>query len=149
MQTFLPMPNFRKSAEVLDYQRLGNQRNEALTVYRTIRNPLARAWRNHPCTRMWSMYSEALAMYYNEIVEEWERRGYNNNMKRLPINQNLLKYPPWLGHTEFHSSHRAALLYKNPRWYHRFGWTEHPKIQYIWPIYDERSTIIDAFGELQ
>ncbi len=148
MQTFLPLPSFRKSAQVLDYQRLGNQRNEALTVYRTIRNPHARAWRHHPCTRMWSLYSEALAMYYNEILEEWESRGFKNQMQKLPINQNELKFPPWLGNVAYHSSHRAALLFKDPKWYAQFGWIEVPKIQYLWPIEDEKSTFIDAFGEL-
>lgn len=147
MQTFLPFPSFKKSAEVLDTKRLGNQRNEALTIYRTIHNPHAKAWRHHPCTRMWSAYSEALAMYYNEIVMEWVKRGYENHMQYLPIHQNQLKYPPWIGNVNFHSSHRAALLYKDFKWYSQFGWIERPKIQYIWPIYNEQSTFINAFGK--
>lgn len=147
MQTFLPLPSFQKSAQVLDYQRLGNQRNEALTVYKTIINPNRKAWQKHPCTLMWRPYSEALALYYNEILKEWVKRGFKNHMDYLPINQNLLKFPPWIGHVAFHSSHRAALLYKDPEWYLPFGWCEQPKIEYIWPIYNEDKALFESFGD--
>jgi hypothetical protein len=30
-------------------------------------------------------------------------------------------------------SHRAALLYKLPEHYSQFGWTEDPKVAYLWP----------------
>jgi hypothetical protein len=49
--------------------------------------------------------------------------------------------PPWFGNERLHSSHRAALLYKNPEWYGRFGWKEKPavpdakgRLPYYWPI---------------
>lgn len=148
MQTFLPLPSFQQSAQVLDTKRLGNQRNEALVVYRTIHNPHAKAWKHHPCTRMWSAYSDALAMYYNEILNEWINRGFKNHMDFLPVHQNSLKFPQWIGNQDFHSSHRAALLYKEPRWYKQFGWTERPQLRYVWPIHDEQSTFKDAFGDL-
>jgi hypothetical protein len=36
MQTFLPYPDFRKSAEVLDRQRLGKQRVEGLQLINSL-----------------------------------------------------------------------------------------------------------------
>lgn len=147
MQTFLPLPSFQKSAEVLDYQRLGNQRNEAMLCYRIITRKMPGGrWKGHPCLKMWAPYPQALACYFNEICIEWENRGYTNNMPRLSVDLNKLKFPPWLGHKEFHSSHRAALLFKLPEWYRRFDWCEHPRIHYLWPIYDEEFVFRTSFG---
>jgi hypothetical protein len=134
MQTFLPFQNFKDSAIVLDYRRLGNQRNEALVCYRAITGQSqGTAWKNHPCVKMWTPYPDALALYFNTICRVWENRGYINNMPRLPIKKILISYPKWLGDPAFHSAHRAALLYKLPEWYTQFGWEEIPKIDYIWP----------------
>ena len=36
MQTFLPYKSFKKSAETLDYQRLGKQRVEAMQIINVI-----------------------------------------------------------------------------------------------------------------
>ena len=36
MQTFLPYSNFQKSAEVLDWRRLGKQRVEGMQIINTI-----------------------------------------------------------------------------------------------------------------
>jgi hypothetical protein len=32
--------------------------------------------------------------------------------------------PPWFGDERLHSSHRAALLFKNPGWYGKLEWVE-------------------------
>jgi len=52
--------------------------------------------------------------------------------------------PVGFGDERLHSSHRAALLYKNPEWYGRFGWSEHPavpdskgRLPYYWPTTKE------------
>lgn len=142
MQTFLPYQSFTESAKVLDYKRLGKQRSEALIVYRTINNPNAKAWRNHPCTIMWNAYPEALVLYYNTILKEWIDRKYKNTMSFLSINQNKLKYPFWLGEETFHASHRAALLYKDYEWYKQFGWRERPKLSYVWPTYEKTDNFL-------
>ena len=39
MQTFLPYSNFQKTAEVLDYRRLGKQRVEGMQIIKTILTP--------------------------------------------------------------------------------------------------------------
>lgn len=53
MQTFLPYPDFERSAAALDYRRLGKQRIEAYQILQTLQNPEQRSWRNHPAVRMW------------------------------------------------------------------------------------------------
>lgn len=62
MQTFLPYPDFTESAAVLDRDRLGKQRVEALEVLRGPTVPGC-GWRNHPAARMRIGYEEALVRY--------------------------------------------------------------------------------------
>ncbi|MFU8795672.1 MAG: MSMEG_6728 family protein [Dehalococcoidia bacterium] len=130
MQTFLPYPEFDRSAAVLDRQRLGKQRVEAYQIMRAI--ALGNGWSNHPIVRMWTGYEEALKLYSNVMVEEWIRRGYRNNMEIYDITEPMIEYPWWLGTEEFHASHRAALLAKDYPHYSQYGWSEIPRIEYVW-----------------
>ncbi|MEU7740966.1 MSMEG_6728 family protein [Nonomuraea sp. NPDC049158] len=59
MQTFLPYPDFARTAAVLDPLRLGKQRVEALQILRALTIP-GYGWRHHPAVRMWASYEEAL-----------------------------------------------------------------------------------------
>lgn len=152
MQTFLPYPDFKKSAEVLDRQRLGKQRSEALVLLRICRDGKSR-WKNHPIWKMWSNNPEALAYYGVVICEEWIKRGYKDTCKEkiLAANREMggaeldnlrQKYenkeegflPSWFGSKEFHASHRSNLLRKNLDHYSAFGWTEPKDLCYVWPI---------------
>ncbi len=47
MQTFLPYPDFEKSAKVLDRLRLNKQRSETLDILRTLFGD-KQGWKNHP-----------------------------------------------------------------------------------------------------
>jgi len=125
MQTFLPYPNFYGSAACLDRQRLGKQRVEAMQL-------LKGQWPNHPASKMWRGYEEALALYHNIVIITWVNRGYNNNMWLYPVGK--VVFPPWFGDEDFHASHRSNLLRKKPEWYGRMGWAEHDNLEYIWPI---------------
>ena len=80
MQTFMPYPDFKRSAEVLDRQRLGKQRSEALVLLRICRDGKSR-WKKHPIWKMWAKNPEALALYGVVICEEWTRRGYKDTCK--------------------------------------------------------------------
>ena len=72
MQTFLPYPSFKQSAEALDYKRLGKQRIEAMTIYDILTERTKTiAWTHHPALLMWKRYEDALALYYNCIRQEW------------------------------------------------------------------------------
>ena len=130
MQTFLPYSNFQKTAEVLDWRRLGKQRVEGMQIIKTILNPDAKGWKNHPIVIMWTPYVTALMLYTNTIINEWIKRGYNNNMELYKIGSIIM--PDWLGNKKFHASHRANLLRKDYEYYSKFGWGENPKSPYVW-----------------
>lgn len=133
MQTFLPYPDFQRSAAALDYRRLGKQRLEARQLLRLLRDPGNHSgWRNHPAARMWRGYEDALAVYLNAIISEWIRRGYHNSMELEPVS-NAPRLPWWLGDPAFHAAHRANLLRKDPAFYGQYGWWEPPDLPYVWP----------------
>lgn len=137
MQTFLPYPDFKKSAKVLDFRRLGKQRGEVYQILRTIR--YSGGWRKHPAVKMWKGYERALIEYGLIVCKEWKKRGYVDNMaKRIKEEfpgylKREIVYPPWFGNEKFHSSHRKALIYKNPTWYKTFWPDEIGELNYYWP----------------
>lgn len=132
MQTFLPYPDFRQSARVLDRERLGKQRVEASQIIDTLEGR-SKGWVNHPAVKMWEGYTDTLKHYCNCCIEEWSRRKYKNNMELYVISE--IVTPWWLGKNLLHSSHRAALLYKNFDFYYtHYQWTEIPSLNYWWPV---------------
>jgi len=104
MNTFLPYADFIKSAQCLDYRRLGKQRVEAWQIYQTLQKGQYKscqcgcnevfnghcvgcyskvkktAWYNHPIVKMWKGYELALLDYGMTICEEWIKRGYTDNL---------------------------------------------------------------------
>ena len=48
----------------------------------------------------------ALSAYMNVMIEEWEKRGYRNNMYRVALPMSY-EMPPWMGDAAFHSAHRS------------------------------------------
>lgn len=139
MQTFLPYPNFVDSARCLDFLRLNCQIKETKQILDIILNN-KKAWANHPAVNMWRGYELALFCYGEDCAsvakeygiattkwKEFSQKIYEVVKEQKPI------LPKWLGHEQLHSSHRAALLKKNPQWYRGQKWTETPKIDYFWP----------------
>jgi len=134
MQTFLPYRGFELSAQTLDYKRLGKQRVEAFQVLNVLlgrTETKARGWVNHPITRMWKGYENALKLYTNVMIDEWIFRGYNNTMVKEDI-VGRIEYPQWIGNDLFHSSHRANLLRKDNEFYSKYIWNENPSSPYAW-----------------
>lgn len=139
MQTFLPvvidrlpMASFTASAAVLDRQRLGKQRVEALQILNTLTG-VSDGWRNHPAVRMWRGYESALSLYGRCMCVEWASRGYVDNLlARFPQTFEET-FPDWMWDPAFSASHRSNLLRKNAEWYGQFGWTEPPTLPYVWP----------------
>lgn len=136
MQTFLPYPNFKRSAEALDRQRLGKQRVETLQIYRTLRGE-THGWANHPAVRMWRNHGTALLEYGLAMCDEWKRRGYRDTCTEKfldyrasdPTTNGL---PAWFGDEAFHLSHRAKLVEKFPAHYvPLFG--QLAPLPYVWP----------------
>lgn len=134
MQTFLPYSDFKQSVEVLDYRRLGKQRVETFQVLNILldRTP-TKGWRNHPVTRMWTGYEEALKQYQNFTIQEWISRGYKNNMSFEEVDFNAIIYPPWFGKDELHKSHRSNLLRKDFGYYSQY-FDEPDNLEYYWPV---------------
>jgi hypothetical protein len=142
MQTFLPYPDFIESAKCLDYRRLGKQRVEAEQIFRIIVvGKSSGGWVNHPATKMWRGHDLALALYRDEMIKEWIRRGYKNTMPMAldytienVVDEAKSNIPSWFGDESFHASHRSNLLRKDPIFYGKYGWTEPADLPYIWPV---------------
>lgn len=137
MQTFLPYPDFERSAQCLDYRRLGKQRVEAFQILQAITDP-SYGWQNHPAVNMWRGYQFALADYGLAICSDWIIRGYRDSMYDRILafaagDHRAIEMPWWFGDDRFHSEHRAALLFKD-QYYSQFDWVEEPKLDYWWPV---------------
>ena len=138
MQTFLPYPDFNKSARCLDRLRLGKQRVETIQLLRAILSPTPTGWSNHPATKMWHSHPWTLAYYGMTMCVEWQKRGYQDTclFKIIDLAKHIertLERPSWLGDPAFHASHRSNLLRKDPIHYSQFGWTEPSDLPYLWP----------------
>lgn len=132
MQTFVPCTTFEECAKALDYRRLGKQRVECKQILNAL-NKQTGGWVNHPATKMWKGYEEALKQYMRAIILEWVARGYKNNME-IPEKAHF-DFPPWWGLEEVHASHRKALLEKDFEYYYgNHGWEDIPEIAYVWPV---------------
>lgn len=142
MQTFIPYPDFRKSAECLDRQRLGKQRVESYQLLKAMNGESKKGgWVNHPACVMWKDYRDALVLYSVIVCDVWIERGYKDTCRekilayssipgKIPGN---VKLPPWWGREDIHSSHRANLIRKDAEFYLKYGWTEAPIDGYVWP----------------
>lgn len=136
MNTFLPYPNFEKSARCLDNRRLGKQRIEVLTILRVL-NDEVQGWRNHPAVLMWHGYTEALVEYGCAICDEWIRRGCRDNCRWQIVAHSwgsAVQMPQWFGRADFHRSHQSNLLRKDPQFYRRFKQYVPPDLPYVWPV---------------
>lgn len=134
MQTFLPFDDFKKSVEVLDYRRLGKQRVETFQVLNVLLGRTdSQGWRNHPVTRMWRGYEEAMKVYQNLTIAEWIKRGYKNTMSFEVVDESNVVMPSWFGNYDFHRSHRSNLLRKNFEYYSQF-FSDPVDLEYVWPV---------------
>lgn len=144
MQTFLPYPDDRASAAVLDDKRLGKQRVETLQILRAL-TWQKYGWQNHPAVKMWRGFVPALVAYGAAVCDEWVARGRADAVRPA-----LLEFtggvapswerlhatgqrPPWLGLEALHRSHRSALVRKEPEHYRRFFGDVPDDLPYVWP----------------
>lgn len=145
MQTFLPYSDFNLSAQCLDNKRLNKQILETWQIYQSL-TITSYGWKHHPAVKMWKGYESKLLDYGLCVYLEWKERSNKDHKSGLLIYKEFLKvdefaYPYWFGDDKFHSSHRAALLYKDYTWYKQFAWNELPAIPnvkgslpYYWPV---------------
>jgi len=142
MQTFAPSPIHVYTAADLDYRRLGKQRVETLQILNALLIPTKkRGWKNHPAVKQWIGHEGFLIEYGLTMCKEWIRRGYKDTCTAKigafydnpEVTAKTKHRPDWWGNEAFHSSHRAALLFKDEKWYSQFGWKEKPVYDYWWP----------------
>ena len=136
MNTFLPYPDFHRSARALDDRRLGKQRVEAYQILRTLLG-ITSGWQNHPAVCMWRGHERCLAAYGLAMCREWVRRGHADTVeaKIAALAEGLPDSgaPPWLGSERLHRSHRSNLTRKDPDFY-RKQWRTGPGHMYWWPV---------------
>jgi GNAT superfamily N-acetyltransferase len=148
MQTFMPYPDFARTAGVLDQKRLGKQRVECIQVIRALTVP-GYGWGRHPAARMWCGWLEALGSYSLAVCEEWQGRGFSDTcaatiradllatgLREVRTQRELAaadELPTWLGEEAFHRSHRSALLTKDPLFYGEVFGGEEEGQPYVWP----------------
>ena len=139
MQTFLPWPDFGRSANCLDRLRLGKQRVETLQILKTLATDHGSgAWANHPAVRMWKGHELVLIQYGQAICGQWTDRGYQDSCaEKISKYKSWFKNrtsPKWLGNDDFHLAHRSNLLRKFPQHYTQFFEPGlKPDLSYIWP----------------
>ena len=141
MQTFIPYgEDFARTAQVLDRQRLGKQRVEALQILNTLTGR-STGWSNHPAVRMWAGHEEVLAHYALDICAEWVHRGYRDtcaskikNMFPRLTHASLVLPPWWLDDDTVTESHRANLVRKKPEHYGPVWPDVDPNLPYVWPV---------------
>lgn len=134
MQTFLPFPDFKKSAKVLDRMRLGKQRVEAKQILMILVGE-SEGWKHHPAVKMWIPYKNALDSYGMIICEEWMHRGYQDSCWNYFDEHcgTILEYPQWLTE-EFCKAHQSNLLRKDAKYYRKFFPGVPDDLPYIWPL---------------
>jgi len=138
MQTFLPYPDFRKSAQCLDMKRLGKQRVEVLQLLNSFHKPNYKGWKNHPAREMWRGFENGLVEYGKIICEVWKERGYKDTcwekINSFLDNSKPFTLPNWIGDETVHLSHKSNLIRKFPDHYKTF-WPDVPDdIEYVWPV---------------
>jgi hypothetical protein len=147
----------------LDKRRLGKQRVEAWQIIKVLEEydktgeVGKKGWVNHPATKMWMGYTNALKVYFNLCVKEWIRRGCVNNLALYDVDEEKYRivpckfdgvhcefleefdeycFPPWFSFPPFVLAHRAALLRKEPESYACFDddqIDEYYDKGYLWP----------------
>lgn len=145
MQTFIPYEDHRKSAESLDYRRLGKQRIEtfqilkSLYLYNYISKP--RGWMRHPAVLMWRGHERALVHYGLIMCQVWKERGYKDTtyekIERMAqyFPKESVRLPDWWGTPLIHKSHRSRLLEKDWEHYTLIYMDDEPGMDYVWPVY--------------
>ena len=149
VQTFLPYPDFERSAHTLDLKRLGKQRVETIQVVRALVRP-GYGWANHPAVLMWKGFEEALGRYGLVCCQAWTELGFRDTCSQT-ITEDLKTagidtirsqrelaavdaLPAWLGDGALHLSHQSALVRKNPVHYRPLFPDVPDSLEYLWPV---------------
>lgn len=153
--TFLPVEDFRRSAEILDPRRRRNQPRETLEIMSALLKP-GFGYQYHPAVLMWRGHGETLLRYqvaFDDVLKSEASRAYLLKTERL-----IERFPdavghespPWLGHEPLHRSHRLVLFNKVPETYFGVFGDLSEEIDgrmntalYFWPRTSRKKRVID------
>lgn len=136
MQTFLPYPSYKESAQALDDRRLNKQKVECFQIYNalslvrfrtdgTIIGP-AKGWINHPAVKMWRGYEKQFIVYALSICSECNHRRIRDvagieDFFWSRIHRHDDKIPHWIADEKLLEkvtfSHRCNLVRKDMKFY--------------------------------
>ena len=149
VQTFLPYPDFERSARALDRKRLGKQRVETIQVIRALTRR-DYGWKHHPAVLMWEGFEEALGRYGLACCEAWTELGFGDTcaltiatdlrtagvdaVRTQPELAAADALPPWLGDEAVHRSHQSALVRKDHEHYSALFPGIPDDVDYVWPV---------------
>jgi hypothetical protein len=152
VQTFLPYPDFERSARTLDPKRLGKQRVETIQVVRALTRP-GYGWANHPAVLMWRGFEEALGRYGFACCKAWIELGFGDTcaltiatdlraagvdtVRTQPELAAADALPPWLGNEAVHRSHQSSLVRKDAEHYGPLFPDVPDDLPYVWPVRSE------------
>ena len=149
MQTFLPFPDFERSARALDAKRLGKQRVEVIQVVRALTRS-GYGWGKHPAVLMWKGHEEALGRYGLTCCAVWTELGFGDtcadtitaDLREAGVTEIRSEaelraadvLPTWLGDDAFHRGHQSSLVRKDPDHYRPLFPDTPDDLPYVWPV---------------
>jgi hypothetical protein len=143
MQTFLPLPDFISTAQILDERTLETQRKEVLIFLNTLHEIEGfDIYVGHQAVEMWRGYEPQLAEYGITLCEEWINRyavdhikaDIERHMDWATAGNYALTKPHWFGDPDLHLSHQSTLIRKFPAYYKAFFPSTRDDIEYLWPV---------------
>lgn len=143
MNTYIPFPDFHKSAEVLDDRRLNRQRSDISSLLKSLTSEPDED--DHPLVKMWRGHERFLIRYGMAICFEWQSRGNADQTLEKIIEYNNVfgpetdDVPEWWGREHLHLSHQSHLLRSQPSHYRDKFPDVRDDIPMIWPRSPERS----------
>lgn len=141
VNTFLPLPSISKSWALLDKRRYLKQLVEATQIINALekleKNEIVKGFVNHPAVRMWKGYIPGLKYYFNLGRAIWIQKGHTFAHPQYSIVEEIVL--PWfIGWKDFHYSHMASLMRKEPNFYYPLFSSLCPILNqergYIWPV---------------
>lgn len=143
VNTFLLSANFGESAQLLDNQRLFKQCVEAKQIIEVLsQTEETKGFSNHPATKQWKGYVNALKAYYNAHLNEVYKRKCRKTTMKYYFVMRGYDLPWFVQCIQFHNTHRASLFYKNPHYYAKLTFPEEYKqYGYMWPTHLEQKGI--------
>jgi len=145
MITFLPYPDFAKTAHVLDSYRLNKQMADVAAIIDLLHGEVTDSTEyRHSVVQSWNGFEVQLIQYGITLCEEWASRGFDSlrimekflwQMGCASSTTYTMDLPPWFGKKEFHLFHRSLLISMDYNHYSLFFDADTPPVlPFLWPV---------------